>query len=237
MTDRLFTIIPHTESASYQTDIVPSVKTLPEWYKESPTKLPGATTSLVKENPSSTTGTYKKCSPLQDALTSGYMVLLNVDLEVSDAPDGNKYLRWRTGQGLVNGHTPEQWGGLVPPKGYVPMLFKWGQDFGIVTPQGYSSLLTHPFNRFDLPFLTLNAIVDTDNFNLPIHFPFFIHEDFTGIIEKGTPICQVLPFKRETWVKVDDEHKKERSERLWHQFFSKINRSYKTQYWTRKEYR
>lgn len=237
MSDKLFTIIPHTDQASYQSDIEPAVKHFPDWYKESPTTLPGTRSNLVLDNPSATTGTYKKCSPLQDALSSGYLILLNVDLEVTDSADGNKFLRWRTGQGLVSGHTPEQWQGLVPPRGYVPMLFKWGQDFGIKTPDGYSSLFTHPFNRFDLPFLTLNAVVDTDKFNMPVHFPFFIHEDFTGIIEKGTPICQVLPFKRETWTRQEDEYKKERSDRMWHHFFSKINRSYKSQYWTRKEYK
>lgn len=236
MKDNLLTIVPFTESAIYETDIVSSKQAIPEWYKSSKQNVEGSETNLQINNPSATNATYKKCSPFLDALTSGYMVLLNVDVEVSDSPDGFKYLRWRPNQGVVSGHTNIQWEGLVCPNGYVDMLFKWNQDFGITTPEGYSCLFTHPFNRFDLPFITLNAVVDTDKFNMPIHFPFFIQKNFIGIIEKGTPICQVLPFKRDTWVKQEEEFKKDKVDKMSHKFFSKIIRSYKTQYWTRKEY-
>jgi hypothetical protein len=31
------------------------------------------------------------------------------------------------------------------------------------------------------------------------NIPFFIKEGFSGVIPKGTPIAQVIPFKRESW--------------------------------------
>jgi hypothetical protein len=232
----IFTVVPFSATAMNETDIVSSKEAIPEWYKRSPQKIEGSTTELQINNPSATTSTYKRCSPFLDALTSGYMVLLNVDVEVSDSPDGFKYLRWRPDQSVVSGHTNNEWQGLVPPQGYVNMLYKWSQDFGITTPKGYSCLFTHPSNRFDLPFITLNAVVDTDNFNMPIHFPFFLREDFVGIIEKGTPICQVLPFKRDSWAKVEEKYEENKVLKLNSKFSSKIIRSYKTQYWSRKEY-
>ena len=32
-----------------------------------------------------------------------------------------------------------------------------------------------------------------------INFPFFIKEGFTGLIPYGTPIVQIIPFKRDDW--------------------------------------
>jgi hypothetical protein len=29
--------------------------------------------------------------------------------------------------------------------------------------------------------------------------PFFITKDFVGLIPKGTPFAQIVPFKRESW--------------------------------------
>jgi hypothetical protein len=41
--------------------------------------------------------------------------------------------------------------------------------------------------------------VDTDTYRSPIHFPFFATgPDGLHIIEKGSPIVQVIPFRRQT---------------------------------------
>ena len=39
------------------------------------------------------------------------------------------------------------------------------------------------------------AIVDTDKEVLNFHFPMWLKEEFTGIITKGTPLAQIIPFK------------------------------------------
>jgi hypothetical protein len=66
-------------------------------------------------------------------------------------------------------------------------------------PSGYSVIYSQPFNRYDLPFLTTNGIIDNDNINLPGTMPFFVKEDWSGIIPAGTPYAQLIPFKREDW--------------------------------------
>ena len=43
------------------------------------------------------------------------------------------------------------------------------------------------------------AIVDTDKEVLNFHFPMWLKKNFTGIITKGTPLAQIIPFKRESW--------------------------------------
>ena len=86
----------------------------------------------------------------------------------------------------------------------IPMLhekenFVWSTETVIKTPKGYSCLYTHPLNRHDLPFTTLSGIIDTDSVIHEGHIPFFIKKDFEGVIKSGTPIIQVIPFKRENW--------------------------------------
>jgi len=51
----------------------------------------------------------------------------------------------------------------------------------------------------DLPFQTLSGIVDCDVHPNSVFVPFFLKKDFEGIIPAGTPIMQLLPFKRESW--------------------------------------
>jgi len=46
----------------------------------------------------------------------------------------------------------------------------------------------------------LPGIVDTDKYNSPVNFPFILNDiKFTGLIPAGTPIAQVIPFKRDSW--------------------------------------
>ena len=68
------------------------------------------------------------------------------------------------------------------------------RSFNIKLPKDYSLLFLSPINRFDLPFLSITGIVDCDMYTGTVHFPFFIKNSFTGIIEKGTPIVQIIPI-------------------------------------------
>jgi hypothetical protein len=75
---------------------------------------------------------------------------------------------------------------------------KFTNHWIVQTPKGYSSLFVTPFHH-DLPFTILPAIVDTDTYFNPVNFPFLPDPDFEGLIPKGTPIAQVIPFKRDNW--------------------------------------
>jgi hypothetical protein len=218
-------------------NVEPAVKFIPEWYRTSNGNIPGSFTELVLGNPGSTTSTYKKCTPFLDALTAGYIVFLTADVEVVTRPDGEPYIHTKSQRIIVTDHSKDQWNGLLCPDGYGQVLLKWHSQISFNTPQGYSLLFINPMNRFDLPFQTVNGIVDTDIYNLPIHFPFFVRKNFVGIIPKGTPICQIIPIKRETWQREKEmfDHKKTKTK--YEKFFSTIKRSYKTNYWTRKEYK
>ena len=51
-------------------------------------------------------------------------------------------------------------------------VLKFNNFWTIETPPGYSMLITHPFNRPDLPFTTLTGLVDCDRYSETfINFP------------------------------------------------------------------
>jgi hypothetical protein len=67
--------------------------------------------------------------------------------------------------------------------------------------------------------------------------PFYIKEDFTGVIPKGTPIAQIIPFKRELW-KLQEDSAIEQEGTLYNK---KSNAStftgwYKTEIWKKKTF-
>lgn len=163
---------------------------IPEWYKQTPPTLDNS-----KMNK-----TFKKCVPFLDALTTGYMVELWSDVEVSTRADGAKIFQWpNTLVEVIEEREMASSINLPVPTGHSYQRLVWKSPFYIETPIGYSCLITHPLNRYDLPFTTLSAVVDTDDVMFNGRIPFFINNDFEGIIKKGTPIFQILPFKRENW--------------------------------------
>ena len=165
------------------------------------------------------------------------MVFLNADIVVTSTEIGSPYILWRTQRDMVSDHTLEQWEGFPCPDGYSGWLYKWSNHFGLKTPKNYSLLFTTPLNRFDLPFISISGIVDSDQYDLSVQFPFFIKDDFIGIIEKGTPIAQIIPIKNDSW-KTEVEKFNMNSAMIRMQTFrSTIKRSYKNNYWKRKDYK
>ena len=229
-------ITPMEEYSDNFFNIVPASEFVPEWYRKSSSNIAGTKSELHITNPSTTNATYKKCTPFFDAISAGYMAYLTADIEVIRKDDGMPFIMWRTKRDIVTHHDMPQWDGLPCPEGYSPFVYKWHNQFNIKTPEDYSLLFLSPINRFDLPFLTVTGIVDCDEYTGSVQFPFFIKNNFVGIIEKGTPITQIIPIKRDNWNReYNDYHK---STKTLHQesFLSTIKRSYKNNYWHRKEY-
>jgi hypothetical protein len=229
--------IPYDTISENFLNIKPASQFLPEWYKKSKSNLTATNTELSTFNPSNTNATYKKCIPFFDSLSIGYMVFLSCDLEVSKQESGIPLLMWRTERGLVSEHSLDQWEGFHPPDGYSLWVYKWTNFFGLKTPKDYSLLFLSPLNRFDLPFITISGIVDTDKYNNPVHFPFFIKNNFTGIIPKGTPIAQIIPIKNDTWKIYLEKFNDKAIKIAVENFKSTIKRAYRNNYWKRKQYR
>lgn len=230
-------ITPMEELAEHFFNIVPATEFIPEWYRKSPGRLSETNSELHVPTPFATNSTYKKCTPFFDAMTAGYMVYLTADIEIIRKGDNLPYIMWRTKRDIITEHSPDQWSGLPCPYGYSPYVYKWHNQFKISVPEDYSLIFVNPINRFDLPFLTITGIVDCDLYTGAVHFPFFIKDNFTGIIEKGTPITQIIPIKRDSWKREYGQYDAKKTSLQRETFLSTIKRSYKKDYWRRKEYK
>ena len=61
---------------------------------------------------------------------------------------------------------------------------------------------------------------------------------FEGIIPKGTPIAQVIPFKRQEWsIKYGSEKEFKEMLKQKSKLFSKFFDKYKSMFWDKKHYK
>lgn len=183
-------------------------------------------------------GTYKKCTPFLEAITLGYMAVLTSDIDISIKEDNYPEISYKkfVGRNIITSHSQEQWFGMEPPLFHYPHIYKWQQEVYLKTPKGYSTLFTHPLNRLDLPFTTISGVVETDLYNIPTHFPFWLKYGFEGIVKKGTPICQIIPFKRDNYKIKNGEYSEKDSIVNMSKFQSIIDRAYKNMFWVKKRY-
>jgi hypothetical protein len=206
---------------------VPSSQNLPEWYQN--------TEPYVNKDKDFLT--IKRCIPVLDAMSTGYLILLPCDILVQR----NNGIPRLTVHGDSDprfeplSHQLEQAPNYPNSKIY-PFL-KWMNPWGIETPSGYSSMFITPTHR-DLPFRILEGVVDTDKFIEPVNFPFLLDDKFIGIIKAGTPIAQVVPFKRDTFTAVfgdsiDIDLMRSNSNKM----LAYKNSGYKKLFWKKKDYR
>lgn len=211
---------------------------LPEWFKNAPMHEPGYDGNKASRLAVGTSRTVKGCNPFLDTLTGGYMFTLAADVEFQFL-DGEFVPRWLVDVDLVDGQAPFQASPLPQISKRSSVSWKWLSGWMLSTPKGYSTLFTHPLNRHDLPFRTFSGIVETDTYKIQTDFPFQLltkDSDNSIFIEKGTPICQAIPFKRDNWSsEIMPFDEKERSKSLF-SLYSKMNRSYRNEHWERKVY-
>jgi hypothetical protein len=221
----------------------PTYKMLPEWYKQTESYVDG------KKKPKGngdTSGTIKRCMPVFDALTSGYYLITYTDLYVSQEENINTFTAEFTGT-----RSPRfQWSSLNPiqfhPLEQAPLhpvatgdqIPKWINPWSIKTPPGYSTLFIPPVHR-ENAFVALPGVVDTDTYTAPVNIVFTLsNPDFEGLIPAGTPIAQVIPFKRESWeMKIGEEKEIIDQNKVTTLLRTKFFDSYKTQFRHNKEYR
>jgi len=205
----------------------PALKFIPEWYKKQ-NKYTGGEKVLSKEtgNPNHT---IKACMPVFDMITAGYIITLPADVHFSRDENGSINTTWATNSlKVIESHPNPQYDQFNIPPEYDPVGFKFINPWIIQTPNGYSCMLITPTYRDDLPFYSLPAVVDTDEHPVSINFPFFIRKDFEGIIPMGTPIMQIIPFKREEWQHEVIEDHDESLLKKWKMAEGKIGNRYKT---------
>lgn len=194
--------------------------------------------------------TYKTCPALLDSLSSGYLMSTPCDIEIKKnngsyeiliPEDFDSGVNVKDGPfSFIRGETE----GFPTPSGHSPVHFVWNTNWFPEVPEGYIALFTHPINRFDLPFTTISGIVDCSGYINGGAVPFFIKEDFEGIIKAGTPFIQIIPFKNERWEHETIFYNEEESLEHRRQMNSEYKvvdidheTNYKQKFWTNKTYK
>jgi hypothetical protein len=203
----------------------PAIHFIPNWYKKIEASFP-------KEKTPETTLTIKKCIPVLDAITAGYIIVSACDVYVSFKDGEPHYVP--TIPNLIQFHPRKQ--GYLHPNANDFAFPKWINPWSVKTPQGYSCLFIPPMHNPNERFVILEGVVDTDSYYAPVNFPFVLKtptEDF--MIPAGTPIAQVIPFKRDKWdssFSAQQEPVKGVEKYLTSVFFDR----YKRLFWSRKSY-
>lgn len=173
---------------------IPAAKMVPDWWKE----IPKYSTIPKLEIGPHANVTVKQCAPTIDMITAGYIIPLWCDILVTQE-NGIPFINWPTQERVVDVWSPLQSSTFEVPSGFNQLAFKYHHGWNILTPPGWSSLFIHPVGYQNLPIRAIPGIVDTDILTTAINCPFFVKDGFEGVIEKGTPMAQVIPFKRESW--------------------------------------
>lgn len=238
----------------------PATSAIPQWYRDIPPYFEVTTDSYSREGTrvvrtetrlitlsdgvdTATNATVKKCTPLLDGLTTGYMLPLWEDVMVKQTPDNEPVLTWMSRKG-PNDWIPFSRHGnpsveqIPNPPGYSPIVYKFHNPWHVYTPKGYSCLFVEPFGYKDAVFKPVPGVIDTDKFTSDIIIPGWIKDGFDGVIEKGTPLVQVIPFKRSNWkssfsylpagqIEINDTKG----------FFSVLKHHYLNNVWQKKSYK
>ena len=213
---------------------VPARTVIPDWYKESKSYFDSNNISF--DSNYNIQATIKQCIPVLDALTAGYVQTSWTDLYIEDKGDDFMFVM-PTHPELVRQRSVAAFQKMPIPEGYHNPTLAWERCWGIKTPPGYSTLITTPFYREDLPFRCVTGIIDSDTHHEPGAISFYIKKGFTGIIPLGTPLFQMIPFKRDDWKSIQRtfEEKKEldKGRTRVRAYFTG---GYKRLYWKRKTY-
>ena len=218
--------------------VFPSKKIIPEWLKKiKPYEKSIENTNgnkIIVENHESNASA-KKCIPMRDAITSGYTVPLWTDVAIRQVNNFPR-ITWRTSHDVFELHGSSS-RDIPPPFGYDPIVFKYISNLKIKTPKGYSILVLPVIGHNRQPFTAIPAIIDSDKSCIDNSFPVWIQSEFEGIVEKGTPMVQIIPFKRDNWKSrlswiTREQHVMEQDKGM----KSTIVNNYIKNIWSRKEF-
>jgi hypothetical protein len=212
--------------------LVPAKSMIPDWYKE----IPAVNTKTLTFTPDNyKVPSLKNCVPFFDAISGGYIFTLWQDIFVSENPDGTKRVHWYGDPEPVSVRS-NTIGSMPPPVGYEDLNLGFRNPLMMKGPKGTSVLFTQPFGRLDSPMFVPSAIVDIDVLCSPGVVTLFFREDFTGLIPAGTPVYQLIPFKRSSWKAVKDESLLEENNKQYVEKRRKLLQWYRSNAWFKKEY-
>jgi hypothetical protein len=219
----------------------PIIKTIPDWYRKADrfAKMPNG--EFWKASDQGKIPTWKACPAIFDIMGTGYSLNTPCDIKFYINNKGIIDFEILNKECLDFIQKREPMPQFVTPYGYHESHFAFWVDWNIELPEGYSAIYLHPANRYELPFKTTEGIVDNDSVNISGTFPFFIQNNFEGIVPAGTPFAQIIPFKREDWKSkiIIEDQKNMYNKNVANSAKYRVPDGgvYKNKVWSRREYR
>ena len=175
----------------------PAGQGMPEWFKKIPPYSKSKKDSLGRKAMNS-----KKCIPMIDAMSLGFIIPLAIDQHIKSNHDCSKVEFGPTSSEFDRGlefHHVEQVGGKSEI--FKGDAIKFINPWVVKTAPGWSSLFLPCLNGLDSRFTCLSGMVDTDKYPKQVNFPgVWTKPDFDDHLPAGTPLITIIPIKRSTIV-------------------------------------
>lgn len=213
----------------------PSTEYIPQWYKDAKSYI-GPENKKAPSIDNTPYGTIKRCMPIWDMMTAGYIIETPFDIYVRQTPTG-PFFQWGEMKALTF-QTIEQYQNH-PYSRDINYAVRIEIPWSIKTPPGWSIMVIEPQHHEPGPITCVSGIVDTDDFSLPFNMFLKLRDpNFEGMIPAGTPLVQVIPFKRENWTsELGGEKERNKFKVDSYKFVRVFFDRYKNFWWKRKVYK
>jgi len=222
----------------------PASKHIPTWYKKLESFYNGDSTPINGHQ----NLTAKRCVAFLDMLSSGYMLRAPFDIyidttenkKIFEIPEAMKPLVNLGTKQFVGSHDMRQVEGYPFDKDqYIEHLFRINMIWVVKTEPGFSTLYIQPQHQELSPLSAISAVIDSDTYPSNGLLSFLVKKDFKGYIYKGTPLLQVIPFKRQDFESEYDETRESNNllQSTLNLVRSVFNSGYKKFLWHKKSYR
>lgn len=173
----------------------PANKALPDWYRQL-----NDFNEVEDHEERDRVKTVRRCMPFFDAMSMGWIIPVPEDLRVRVDEDRNVWFGWESDDDLAGLFHPNQIARALPT-GDDEIVMNFTGSWVAIAPEGYSLLVTSPLNRFDSRFESFSGVIDIDQYYTPLGtICRWTGGEYEGTIEKGTPMVQVIPFKRDAMI-------------------------------------
>jgi len=174
-------------------------KHIPEWWKKQESYL-NNDNGVYNGN---MLLTVKKCQAVFDAMAAGYYLFCPMDLNIDATGErvkfevANDVMEFQ--KFLLAHHLKEQISEYPIPPYFHNDVLRIHPMWLAKTEPGYSSLFIAPIHADHIPIRAIPGLIDTDEYPSDGYLSFFVEKGFKGVIKQGTPLLQVIPFKRDDW--------------------------------------
>jgi len=185
---------PHNLELSEKTIIKPAKYFISEEFKKMPYSLDDKDLMQTKK-------TAKSCPSFVEILREGYVIPSPCDIYLYYNKEIDVW-KWQTPTGYgwvdVSIHQPSQFQDYYESSN-VKYVFKINSLWNVYTPKGYSVRQIPMLYHNNKDFQAAYGVIKSDVFHQINTQILFTSDKDEIIIEKGTPLCYIVPYKRENY--------------------------------------